>query len=159
MLAVNFGCSPHLKQCGEVGFCRSCFSMRYPRPNTLHAEVGDSFRPKMSKSAVLWRKRRKGPLGSPRAFGGHLSRHLRGNFCSASKLSAALWSKTAARCFAFSSGHTSTVDSIPFGSIRTTCHPKALASYRSRFMFTQPLESKRNRALSPLIWAVLRAVS
>src|SRR5277367_6204340 len=57
---------------------------------------------------------------------GHSSRPLRGNFCSASKLSAALWSKTAARCFAFSSGHTSTVVSVPFGSIRTTCHPKAL---------------------------------
>jgi hypothetical protein len=65
---------------------------------------------------------------------GHSSRPLRGNFCLASKLSAALWSKTAARCFAFSSGHTSTVDSVPFGSIRTTCHPKALASYRSRFI-------------------------
>src|SRR5260370_25437502 len=69
----------------------------------------------------------------PRAVGGHSS-HLRGNFCSASKLSAALWSKTAARCFAFSSGHTSTVDSVPFGAIRTTCHPRDLASYRSRFM-------------------------
>jgi hypothetical protein len=65
---------------------------------------------------------------------GHPSRPLRGNFCLASKRSAALWSKTAARCFAFSSGHTSIVDSVPFGSIRTTCHPKALASYRSRFI-------------------------
>jgi hypothetical protein len=70
----------------------------------------------------------------PRALGGHWSRPLRGNFRSASKLSAALWSKTAARCLAFSSGHTSTVDSVPFGAIRTTCHPKALASYRSRFI-------------------------
>src|ERR1700682_6188394 len=82
-----------------------------------------------------------------RAFGvGHSSRPLRGNFRSASKLSAALWSKTAARCLAFSSGHTSTVDSVPFGSIRTTCHPKALASYRSRFMLricapTRPFSS------------------
>ena len=73
-----------------------------------------------------------GPWGL--GAGGYSSRPLRGNFCSASKLSAALWSKTAARCFAFSSGHTSTVDSVPFGSIRTTCHPKALASYRSRFI-------------------------
>ena len=71
----------------------------------------------------------------PRAFGtGHLSRPLPGKFCSASKLSAALWSKTSARCLAFSSGHTSTVDSVPSGAIRTTCHPMALASYRSRFI-------------------------
>jgi hypothetical protein len=68
-------------------------------------------------------------LGSPGAFGCHSSRLLR-----ASKLSAALWSKTSARCLAFSSGHTSTEDSVPSGSIRTTCHPKALASYRSRFI-------------------------
>src|ERR1700680_902914 len=73
-------------------------------------------------------------LGSLGRLGRHSSRHLRGNFCPASKLSAALWSKTAALCFAFSSGQTSTVDSVPFGSIRTTCHPKDLASYRSRFM-------------------------
>jgi hypothetical protein len=96
--------------------------------------------------------REAGPLQSasvpslPRAFGGHSPRPLRGNFRSASKLSAALWSKTAARCLAFSSGHTSTVDSIPFRSIRTTCHPKALASYRSRFILricapTRPFSS------------------
>jgi hypothetical protein len=101
--------------------------------------------PELTDSPGPWRMRRllhrhalagsnRELIGVPRAFGGHSSRHLRGNFCSASKLSAALWSKTAARCFAFSSGHTSTVDSVPFGSIRTTCHPKALASYRSRFM-------------------------
>jgi len=72
-----------------------------------------------------------GPQG---VWGGHLSGPLRGNFCSASKFSAALWSKTAARCLAFSSGHVSTVDSVPSGAIRTTCHPKALASYRSRFI-------------------------
>ena len=27
MLVMNFGCSPHFKQRGEVGFWRSCFSM------------------------------------------------------------------------------------------------------------------------------------
>jgi hypothetical protein len=69
-------------------------------------------------------------VGVPRAFGGHSSRSI----LRASKPSAALWSKTFARCLAFSSGHTSTVDSVPSGSIRTTCHPKALASYRSRFI-------------------------
>ena len=37
-------------------------------------------------------------------------------------------------CLAFSSGHVSTVDSVPSGAIRTTCHPMALASYRSRFI-------------------------
>jgi len=68
-------------------------------------------------------------VGVTRAFGGHSSRRLR-----ASKLSAALWSKTSARCLAFSSDHTSTVDSVPSGSIRTTCHPKDLASYHSRFI-------------------------
>jgi hypothetical protein len=68
-------------------------------------------------------------LGSLGRLGGHSSRRLR-----ASKLSAALWSKTSARCLAFSSGHTSAVDSVPSGSIRTTCHPKDLASYRSRFI-------------------------
>jgi hypothetical protein len=62
-------------------------------------------------------------LGSlARAFGGHSSRPLR-----ASKLSSALSSKTLARCLAFSSGHTSTVDSVPSGSIRMTCHPKCLS--------------------------------
>ena len=32
MLVMNFGCSPHLKQRSEVGFCRSCFSMTSPIP-------------------------------------------------------------------------------------------------------------------------------
>ena len=90
-----------------------------------HVFAGSDSAPRLCRRAV----------GVPRAFGmGHSSRPLRGNFCSASKLSAALWSKTAARCFAFSSGHTSTVDSVPSGAIRTTCHPMALASYRSRFI-------------------------
>src|SRR5471030_57295 len=74
-------------------------------------------------------------VGVPRAFGvAHLPGPLRDNCCSASKLSAALWSKTSARCLAFSSGHVSTVDSVPSGAIRTTCHPMGLASYRSRFI-------------------------
>src|SRR5713226_10605332 len=77
-------------------------------------------------------------LGVPRAFGGHSSRPLR-----ASKLSSALWSKTLARCLAFSSGHTSTVDSVPSGSIRMTCHPKDLASYRSRFILRICAQTRR----------------
>jgi hypothetical protein len=77
-------------------------------------------------------------VGVPRAFGGHSSRPLR-----ASKLSSALWSKTLARCLAFSSGHTSTVDSVPSGSIRMTCHPKDLASYRSRFILRICAQTRR----------------
>jgi hypothetical protein len=93
-----------------------------------------SFFRKMARAQVRALTLSASWLGSTGASGCHLSGLLRGNFRSASKLSAALWSKTSARCLAFSSGHTSTVDSVPFGSIRTTCHPKALASYRSRFI-------------------------
>ena len=100
-----------------------------------------------------------------RAFGvAHLPGPLRDNCCSASKLSAALWSKTSARCLAFSSGHVSTVDSVPSGAIRTTCHPRGLASYRSRFIsricaptrsFSSPeVCHNRHRGRSGFTWAV-----
>jgi hypothetical protein len=100
-------------------------------------------------------------VGVPRAFGvAHLPGPLRDNCCSASKLSAALWSNTSARCLAFSSGHVSTVDSVPSGAIRTTCHPMALASYRSRFILricapTRPFSSpevchNRHRGRAPV---------
>jgi hypothetical protein len=32
MLVMNFGCAPHFKQRGEVGFSRSCFSMPHRMP-------------------------------------------------------------------------------------------------------------------------------
>jgi hypothetical protein len=39
MLVVNFGCSPHFEQRGEVSFCRSCFSMRHRMPRRPRWQV------------------------------------------------------------------------------------------------------------------------
>ena len=39
MLVVNWGCSPHFKQRGEVGFWRSCFSMPHRMPRRLRWQV------------------------------------------------------------------------------------------------------------------------
>jgi hypothetical protein len=130
--------------------CATCWRLRGGLRTELKLADGAGSR---SRPALLasW-------LGSTGAFGCHLSGPLRGNFRSASKFSAALWSKTSARCLAFSSGHTSTVDSVPSGAIRTTCHPKA---YRSRFILricapTRPFSSPevchnrhRGRPVSP----------
>ena len=128
------------RRCADVRVLRwCCRSSRIRCPHRPLADIDDRF----------------GELvGVPRAFGGHSSRPLR-----ASKLSSALWSKTLARCLAFSSGHTSTVDSVPSGSIRMTCHPKDLASYRSRFILRicaqtrrfSSLERRRNHTASHVL--------
>src|ERR1700682_6101157 len=39
MLVVNLGCSPHVEQRGEVGFCRSCLSMRHRMPRKPYWQV------------------------------------------------------------------------------------------------------------------------
>ena len=39
MLVVNLGCSPHVEQRGEVGFCRSCLSMRHRMPRRPRWQV------------------------------------------------------------------------------------------------------------------------
>src|ERR1700688_3537266 len=35
ILLINFGCPPHFKQRGEVGFWLSCFSMPHRNPGTI----------------------------------------------------------------------------------------------------------------------------
>jgi len=35
MLVMNFGCSPHFKQRGEIGFWRSGFSMPHRSPGRI----------------------------------------------------------------------------------------------------------------------------
>jgi hypothetical protein len=39
MLVMNFGCAPHFKQRGAVGFSRSCFSMPHRMPALPYRRV------------------------------------------------------------------------------------------------------------------------
>jgi hypothetical protein len=95
-------------------------------------------------------------VGVSGAFGGHRFRLLR-----ASKVSAALLSKTSARCLAFSSGHTSTEVSVPFGSIRATCHPLrlwlhiALVSYCKYAPRAAGFPARKNKLVGRLLRFVL----